>query len=74
MNNNLKAIRILYRNWKGNLKWREITPITMVYMKSEYYDEPQWFIEAFDQEKAKVRHFAVKNILSFNNEELRHGS
>ncbi len=68
-----KSIKILYRNWKGQLKWRWIEPITMVYEKSEYYDEPQWFIKAYDYEKDAIRHFAVKNILSFNNEEEHHG-
>src|SRR5581483_7715488 len=59
-----KAVRILYRNWKGELALRVIVPTGELYWgKNQWHKEEQWLLDAVDIEKCAVRSFAILGIL-----------
>ena len=56
------AIEILYRNYKGETRWRKIQPTRMWFGHPEYHPLDQWLLEAIDLKKKEVRNFALKDI------------
>lgn len=63
---NSPNIRFFYRNWKGEMGYREIKGSPMFwYGESKYHKGPQWFIKAYDVNKEDVRDFAVADIIEF---------
>lgn len=61
-----RIVKIDYTNWRGDRRTRIIDPVALVFKKSEWHEEPQWFIEAFDCERRDAmdepRDFALANI------------
>ena len=57
-----KQIKILYKNWKGEIAIRNIIPISIEYKSTEWHKEEQWILEAFDIDKNANRGFAMKDI------------
>ena len=57
-----KKIKILYTNWKGKTKIRQIIPKELVFTSNEWHKEEQWCLVAFDLEKEADRTFACKDI------------
>lgn len=55
-------VTILYTNWKGEIGWRNIRPVSITYGTTERHPEPQWLILAFDIDKNAERYFAMKDI------------
>lgn len=53
---------IMYTNWKGEKRQRQITPINLWYGCTEFHPEPQMLLLAMDVEKKQLRDFAVKDI------------
>lgn len=53
---------ILYTNWKGETRKRQIKPINMWYGSTEFHPEPQMLLLALDVEKNQFRDFAIKDI------------
>lgn len=62
-------IEIKYKNWKGVVSNRIIIPIYIWYGNSDFHQGNQWFLEAFDIDKADKRDFAIKDILEYINHE-----
>lgn len=60
-----RAIKIVYRNHRGEVGTRRIKPITIWFGSSQWHPEPQWLMEAMDLEKNVVRDFALKDITSW---------
>lgn len=58
-------VRIEYRNWKGAVGVREITPTTLLFGESPYHDGPQYLLRAFDHGRGEPRTFAVRDILAW---------
>lgn len=56
------AHRVMYTNWKGETRERTIVPITFWFGSTEFHTEPQWFVQALDQEKDQIRDFALKDM------------
>ncbi|MCS5737007.1 hypothetical protein [Herbiconiux daphne] len=52
----------MYTNWKGEKRERQIVPIKMWYVSTEFHPKPQMLLQALDIEKNQVRDFAVKDI------------
>jgi hypothetical protein len=49
-----------YTNWKGERRPRTIVPLRVFYGRSEFHQEPQWFIHAIDMEKQGTeRYFSI---------------
>lgn len=59
-------VQITYRNWKGVIGVRQITPINIWFGSTEWHKNPQWLLKAIDIEKKEERDFAMKDILSWN--------
>jgi predicted DNA-binding transcriptional regulator YafY len=57
-----KRVKILYTNWRGETKVREIIPAEIVFVSTEWHPEEQWCLKAFDVEKKAERTFACKDI------------
>lgn len=60
------TLRVLYRNYRGEIAPRNIVPIKLWYGSSEHHPEPQWFLSALDLDKAAQRDFALRDFLSMN--------
>lgn len=57
-----RAVRILYTNHRGETALRRIVPESIRFGSSEWHPEPQWLLEAMDEEKGAARSFAMKDI------------
>ena len=57
-----KVVKILYTNWKGETKYRNIIPINIEFKSTEWHKEEQWILNAFDIDKQANRGFAIKDI------------
>lgn len=53
---------VMYRNYKGELRERNITPMHIYYGSTKYHPEPQFLLEAVDNEKKASRIFALKDM------------
>ena len=60
------TIKILYRNYRDEVKWREISPSSLSFDLNKYYKEKQWLLDAYDAEKGEPRAFALANILAYS--------
>lgn len=60
-----KPIKVLYKNWKGEIGERTIIPKNIFYSSNEYHKEKQWLLEVFDIEKDALRTYALKDILEW---------
>ena len=60
-----KSVKILYTNWRGETKIREIIPQEIIFTSNEWHKEKQWCLIAFDIEKQAERTFACKDIKSW---------
>ena len=58
-------IEIKYKNWKGKVGNRIITPIKLRYGESEFHKGNQWILKAWDVSKSAVREFAINDILEY---------
>ena len=61
-----KQIRILYTNWKGITSYRNIIPKSIEFKSTEWHNEEQWILNAFDIDKNAERGFALKDIKEWN--------
>lgn len=59
-------VKILYKNWKGETRERQIDPTQIWFGSTEYHPEEQWFLKAHDVEKDAARDFAMRDILKFD--------
>lgn len=57
-----KKVTILYTNYKGETRYRDIIPKSIEYKSTDWHKEEQWILNAFDIEKNDDRGFAIKDI------------
>ena len=57
-----KVVRILYTNYRGETTIRRIIPERIWFGETEWHQERQWLLDAFDIDKSQRRSFAVKDI------------
>lgn len=62
----LKIVKILYTNYRGETSRREIRPDKIWFGATEWHPEPQWLLDAHDIEKDALRNFAMKDIKEWN--------
>jgi len=55
--------RIVYENWRGEVRERAIRPRYIFFGESEWHEGEQWILEALDLEKKVNRQFAMTGIL-----------
>ncbi len=58
----IKAVEIDYRNYRGERSIRKILPLSWRFGSSEYHKEPQWLVLAYDFDKKANREFAQSDI------------
>jgi hypothetical protein len=51
-----------YRNWRGEVRTRTITPLQIWYGANQWHPEPQWLIRALDQD-GHIKDFALSGFL-----------
>lgn len=56
-------VKFVYRNWKGEIADRLVTPIDMIFDVNDFHDDAQWFLVAYDQKKKAIRNFAIQDII-----------
>ena len=61
-----KKVTILYTNYKGETRYREIIPKSIEFKATNWHKEEQWILNAYDLEKEDDRGFALKDIKAKN--------
>lgn len=54
-----EPLAVTYRNYRGEVALRKITPQRLWYGATEWHPKPQWLLQAFDHDKAASRDFAL---------------
>ena len=64
---NIKELKFIYQNWKGEISTRTIdgNSINIYYGEVEWHKGEQWIMEAMDLDKQDIRHFALKDIIKY---------
>lgn len=62
-NTKKKFVKILYRNYRGEVSMRKILPGQLFFGKTEWHNEEQYLLRAFDLEKNTEHDFAMKDII-----------
>jgi predicted DNA-binding transcriptional regulator YafY len=62
-------VRIVYRNYRGEVAKRRIIPGRIWFGGTEWHPEPQWLLDAVDLEKGATRSFALRDIVDFDPDE-----
>lgn len=65
MSQSRRMVEIVYRNWRQEITTRAITPRKLVFSKTAFHLEPQWFIRAYCHERRQMRMFALRDVLSW---------
>ena len=65
MSEDQKRIQIHYKNYKGEIAWRNILPGQIRFASTEHHIEEQWLMDAQDIDKGAQRSFALKDILEW---------
>jgi len=59
------AVIIDYTNYRGERRKRVIIPHGLIFGSTDWHPKPQWLLSAEDVEKEEIRHFAMKDIHSW---------
>ncbi|MCA9347509.1 reverse transcriptase-like protein [Candidatus Saccharibacteria bacterium] len=57
-----KSIKITYKNHRGEIDDREVTPVNIWFGSTEWHSGEQWFLKAYDFSKGAERDFALADI------------
>ena len=64
-------VSILYTNWRGETRWRQVIPRGIVFAATQWHPEDQWLLEATEPGSEQVKHFALHFIHCWIGRELR---
>lgn len=56
-------VKVMYKNWKGEIAERTIMPYRMFFGANKYHPEEQWLLEAHCLDKKEHRTFALKDMV-----------
>jgi predicted DNA-binding transcriptional regulator YafY len=56
-------VTFVYRNWRGEIGDRRVTPINIVFESNQYHDSAQWFLRGFCHSRHAIRNFAIEDII-----------
>ena len=64
------TLDFVYKNYRGEVGLRKVTPLRVEFRSSDWHPGPQWLLVAYDHEKGGERDFAMSDIVKFspNNE------
>jgi hypothetical protein len=66
-----EEIDILYTNHRGEVRWRRVKPVALIFDTSAHHEGFQWLLIATDVEKNARRDFALKDILCIGADNMR---
>ena len=58
----MKPLKFEYKNHRGAIKIREVSPLGIEFGLTPHISEPEWLLKAIDTEKNEDRCFVLKNI------------
>jgi predicted DNA-binding transcriptional regulator YafY len=61
-----KTVKILYKNYRGEVAYRTIIPKSIGFLSTEWHPKEQWILTAFDFEKNADRGFSIADIQEWN--------
>lgn len=67
MLNEDSVVRIKYKNYRGEVGFRDILPKKIWYGSTDWHKDEQWLLDAIDLKKDALRNFAIKDILEWSN-------
>lgn len=56
------AIKVIYKNYRGEVGLRRIIPLDIFYGSSEFHKEQQWLMKVWDVDKKDYRTYALRDI------------
>lgn len=68
---NADPVIIRYKNWRGEVTERRISPLPshvgfwLYLSRNSWHPDPQWLFDAFDHDRGAVRTFAMSGVLSW---------
>lgn len=65
-----QSVRVLYRNYKGEVAIRNIHPLQFYWSSTEYYPREQWLVRCDDVDKRCERTFALNDVLAWGDEAI----
>lgn len=63
------TLTVSYKNHRGEIATRTISPRSIQFTSTEFHQAPQWIMHAYDHEKQALRSFAMKDFLAVLKEE-----
>lgn len=58
-----EPLKFVYRNWKGDVALRAVSPLRVYRGTTEWHADEQWLLEAYDLEKKAPRTFALASVV-----------
>jgi hypothetical protein len=59
-----QIVRVLYRNWKGEIAWRRIVQMRMEWSQDNAYHKDQWLLRCWDLDKEAERSYSCYDMLT----------
>lgn len=59
------CLKVVYKNWRGEIGERKIIPLGVKFSKNKFHKEEQWFLRVWDLDREEYRDYSIKDILSF---------
>lgn len=60
-----KAIKVRYKNWRGEVANRTIIPQELYWGTTEYHPQEQWLLKVWDVDRNAERVYALQEIEEF---------
>lgn len=59
---NTHTVTFVYKNHRGEVSRRTVTPYELKFKTSQWHEVAQWLLEGWDHDKEAFRTFALKDI------------
>ena len=59
--NNVSPVKVNYKNWRGEIREREIIIKGLIFGSTKWHPEEQWLLNAIDVEDNKEKQFALRD-------------
>lgn len=65
-----RVITMIYKNYRGEVSQRTVTPYSIDWLGTYWHPEPQWILTGFDHGKNEVRSFALVDCDFLNGQQI----
>lgn len=52
-------VKVLYKNWSGEIRERDLVPLKLWFGSTKWHPEPQYLLKCFDDEDGETKDFAL---------------